>query len=58
MYPEWLKSSNPSSHRFMTTFNKLSNTTSPTREAAHQDAIQQTLFPLPRELNKMETIYS
>jgi hypothetical protein len=31
--PDWLKRSNPSSNRFMTTFNKLSNTTSPARQS-------------------------
>jgi hypothetical protein len=46
MYPDWLKISNPSSHRFVTTFNKLSNTTSPARQAAHQDADSTNTFSL------------
>ena len=47
MYPDWLKRSNPSNHRFVTTFNKLSNTTSPIRQAAHQDAYSTNTFPSP-----------
>jgi hypothetical protein len=46
MYPDWLKRSNPSSHMFMTTFNKLSNATSPTRQATHQDADSTNTFSL------------
>jgi hypothetical protein len=38
MYQDWLKISNPSSHRFVTTFNKLRSATSPTRQPTHQDA--------------------
>jgi hypothetical protein len=32
---------------FVTTFNKLSNTTSPTRQATHQDADSTNAFPSP-----------
>ena len=47
MYPEWLKICNPSSHMFVTTFNKLSNATSPTKQATHQDADSTNAFPSP-----------
>jgi hypothetical protein len=47
MYPDWLKRSNPSSHRFVTTFNKLSNTTSPARQATHQDSDSTNASPSP-----------
>jgi hypothetical protein len=56
MYPYWLKISNPSIHRFTTTFNKLSNVTSPARQATHQDVDSTNDFPSPLELKKMETI--
>jgi hypothetical protein len=42
-----VKNSNPSSNRFVTTFNKLSNTTSPARQATHQDADSTNAFPSP-----------
>jgi hypothetical protein len=58
MYPDWLKRFNPSSHRFVTAFNKLSNATSPTRQAAHQDSDSANASPSPPELNAMETISS
>jgi hypothetical protein len=47
MYPDWLKSSNPSSHMFVTTFNKLCSAISPTRQAAHQGADSTNIFPSP-----------
>jgi hypothetical protein len=31
----------------VTTFNKLNNTTSPTRQGAHQDAVSTNIFPSP-----------
>jgi hypothetical protein len=46
-YPDWLKRSKPSSHRFVTDFHKLSSVTSPTRQAAHQDADSTNVFPSP-----------
>jgi hypothetical protein len=46
MYPDWLKRSNPSSHRFMTTFNKLSNATSPARQANSSRCIFNKRFSL------------
>jgi hypothetical protein len=42
----WLKIQ-PFQHRFVTTFNKLSNTTSPARQATHQDADSTNAFPSP-----------
>ena len=45
MQPDWLKSSNPSNHMFVTTFNKLCNATSPIRQATHQDADSTNVFP-------------
>jgi hypothetical protein len=47
MYLDSLKSSNPSNHMFVTTFNKLSSATSPTRQAVHQDADSTNAFPSP-----------
>jgi hypothetical protein len=47
MYPDWLKRSNNYSHIFMTTFIKLSNATSPTRQVAHQDGDSINDFPSP-----------
>jgi hypothetical protein len=46
MYPDWLKRSNPSSHMFVATFNKLNNAISRTREATHQDADSTDTFSL------------
>jgi hypothetical protein len=45
-------------NRFLTYFHKLSSAMSPTIQAAHQDADPTNIFPLPRELNAMETIAS
>jgi hypothetical protein len=42
-----VKRSNPSSHRLMTTFNKLSNTISRTWQATHEDADSTNVFPSP-----------
>jgi hypothetical protein len=36
MQLDWLNGSNPSNNRFITTFNKLSRTTSSARQATHQ----------------------
>ena len=47
MQVDWLKRSNPSSHRFVTTFNKPSNAMSPTRQATHQDVDPTNDFPSP-----------
>jgi hypothetical protein len=43
----WLKRFNPTNNRFMTTFNKLSNATSPARQATHQDSDSTNTFPSP-----------
>jgi hypothetical protein len=42
-----VKKVQPSSHRFVTTFNKLSNATSPARQADHQDSDSTIAFPSP-----------
>jgi hypothetical protein len=43
----WLNIFNPSNNRFVTTFNKLSNTTSLARQATHQDSDSTNTFPSP-----------
>jgi hypothetical protein len=48
MYPYWLKISNPSRHRFVITFNKLSISTSLARQASHQDVDPINPFPSPQ----------
>jgi hypothetical protein len=58
MQLDWLKRLSPTSNMFVTTFNKLSNTTSQQGKQLPKVQVQQTLPPLPRELNAMETIYS
>jgi hypothetical protein len=42
----WWNRFNPTSNRFVTTFHRPSNTTSPTRHTTHQDSDSENAFPL------------
>jgi hypothetical protein len=41
----WWNRFNPANNRFMTTFHRPSNTTSPTRHTTHQDSDSENAFP-------------
>jgi hypothetical protein len=43
----WLNIFNPANNRFVTTFKKLSNATSPTRQDAHKDLDSTNVFSSP-----------
>jgi hypothetical protein len=53
MQLDWLNGSNPSSNMFMTSFNKLSKTNSPARQASHQGSNLAKASPSPTGTNEI-----